>query len=594
MEKAVRGKKLALFKEMLEHYKYPDLSVTNELTEGASLIGEVAATGMLPFKFTPALLTPEALANQSEFRRQQVMSSCKSSGDAEVDLEVWTQTLAERDRGWLVGPLSEKAVPLHAPISKRFGLRQKNNIRLIDDFSESAVNQTVLVSETPVLHTVDVAGAVLFFWFGLCHQLNLESTLVARTFDLSSAYRQVGLSLEGRNVAYVRVYDPHEKCWKIFQAQVLPFGAVKSVHSFLRLPRAIWWLGVVGCKLMWSSFYDDYIVFSQRCLARSSELTAASLFKLLGWLFAEEGKKSRPFDVQCEALGVLFDLKDSNAGICYVTNTISRVEELSAEIHRLIEQGTVTQLEAQRLRGRMQFAESQIYGRTGRRCIGALKEFACKRKTALQPREVTFLKLFVSLLKSETPRQVTTEYQPSVVILTDACYERDSRDRICGLGGVLCDNLAGTKLFFSCQLDAEQRNVLGEPCRKQIIFEAETLCAVLAYSLWTENITNRKCFLYVDNEGTKFCLIRGKSDNSVVDCIAEIFTEIETHVRTNCWISRVSSFSNIADGPSRGDFQSVKELGFKDVSNAAVNCLKSLFVSVVTKMGRAADTNVPR
>ena len=36
----------------------------------------------------------------------------------EVDLEVWTQTLAERDRGWLVGPLSEKAVPLHAPISK--------------------------------------------------------------------------------------------------------------------------------------------------------------------------------------------------------------------------------------------------------------------------------------------------------------------------------------------------------------------------------------------------------------------------------------------------------------------------------------------
>ena len=87
-----------------------------------------------------------------------------------------------------------------------------------------------------------------------------------------------------------------------------------------------------------------------------------------------------------------------------------------------------------------------------------------------------------------TPRQVTTEYQPSVVILTDACYERDSRDRICGLGGVLCDNLAGTKLFFSCQLDAEQRNVLGEPCRKQIIFEAETLlCGACLQSLDREH-----------------------------------------------------------------------------------------------------------
>ena len=42
---------------MLEHYKYPDPGVLDELVNGASLKGEVAKTGMLPFKFTPALLT---------------------------------------------------------------------------------------------------------------------------------------------------------------------------------------------------------------------------------------------------------------------------------------------------------------------------------------------------------------------------------------------------------------------------------------------------------------------------------------------------------------------------------------------------------
>ena len=192
------------------------------------------------------------------------------------------------------------------------------------------------------------------------------------------------------------------------------------------------------------------------------------------------------------------------------------------EIQRLIKQGYITQLEAQKLRGRMQFAESQIYGRTGKRCIGALKDFACRRRTDLLDREVTFLKLFVSLMKSDVPREVTTEHKPSVVIITDACYERDSRDRVCGLGGVLCDKLSGTNCFFSCQLDEEQRILLGEPNRKQIIFEAETLCAVLAYNLWDEYMNNRKSFLYVDNEGTKFCLIRGKSDNLVVDTIAGI------------------------------------------------------------------------
>ena len=154
---------------------------------------------------------------------------------------------------------------------------------------------------------------------------------------------------------------------------------------------------------MWSSFYDDYIVFSQPALAGNSELTVGSLFKLLGWTFAEEGRKCKPFDVQCEALGVLFEPKESIAGTCHVTNTASRVDEVSGEIHRVIEQGFITQLEAQKLRGRMQFAESQIYGRTGKRCIGALRDFACKRRKTLLEREITFLKLFVSLLKSDVP-----------------------------------------------------------------------------------------------------------------------------------------------------------------------------------------------
>ena len=80
--------------------------------------------------------------------------------------------LLKRDKGWLIGPLSESEVPEAAPILKRFGLRQKHKIRLIDDFSESSVNQTAMVSEFPVLHTVDVVCAALSFWFSLCSELS--------------------------------------------------------------------------------------------------------------------------------------------------------------------------------------------------------------------------------------------------------------------------------------------------------------------------------------------------------------------------------------------------------------------------------------
>jgi hypothetical protein len=120
---AVERKRLALFAEMLEFYRYPDKDVIDELVNGASLVGEVAITNMLPVKFTPALLTESSLRKQSAMRRPQVERDCKSSGDPEVDLEVWQQTMQECEKGWLAGPFSASEVPLDAPVSKRFGLK---------------------------------------------------------------------------------------------------------------------------------------------------------------------------------------------------------------------------------------------------------------------------------------------------------------------------------------------------------------------------------------------------------------------------------------------------------------------------------------
>ena len=79
-------------------------------------------------------------------------------------------------------------------------------------------------------------------------------------------------------------------------------------------------------------------------------------------------------------------------------------------------------------------------------------------------------------------------------MIADACYEHDSRELICGLGGVLVDESSGTKLFFSCELSNEQRRILGEPSQKQIIFETETPCAILAYALWAERLRDKMFF----------------------------------------------------------------------------------------------------
>lgn len=133
----------------------------------------------------------------------------------------------ECERGWLHGPLCEDEVPSDAPISRRFGLKQKHKVRLIDDFSESSVNQAVTVTETPVLHTIDIACALLSKFFTTAEQFKSQTELVVRTFDLSSAYRQIALNDEGRSVAFIRVYNPESGQWALFQILVLPFGAIR-------------------------------------------------------------------------------------------------------------------------------------------------------------------------------------------------------------------------------------------------------------------------------------------------------------------------------------------------------------------------------
>lgn len=75
------------------------------------------------------------------------------------------------------------------------------------------------------------------------------------------------------------------------------------------------------------------------------------------------------FGNEFSALGVLFKLDRSSDYICEVANTAARIEEVTAEIDKVIQEKKITKLQAARLRGRMVFAEAQLFGRVGRRCV---------------------------------------------------------------------------------------------------------------------------------------------------------------------------------------------------------------------------------
>ena len=103
----------------------------------------------------------------------------------------------------------------------------------------------------------------------------------------------------------------------------MPFGSVHSVHFFLRTARALWAIGASCLSLLWSNFYDDFVLFSPGHLTDSSDKTACLFFDMLGWDYDRDGDKCVPFAQFVEALGVRIDLVESSNMKAFVSNTSS-------------------------------------------------------------------------------------------------------------------------------------------------------------------------------------------------------------------------------------------------------------------------------
>lgn len=208
VSEVVKNKRILLFEEMLKEVNFPDMGVVDELRNGASLTGDIPVTNMLPSKFVPPMLDESSLAHRASLLRESAQGHASSSGDPHVDKEVWEKTIEEVSLSWLKGPLELVEVPVSSPITRWFGRKQKHKTRLIDDYTQSGVNHFVTVHEAPSLHTVDIAASLVTVWLRACKSQQRHSALQIKTFDLSSAYKQIALNASGREYSFISVWDP--------------------------------------------------------------------------------------------------------------------------------------------------------------------------------------------------------------------------------------------------------------------------------------------------------------------------------------------------------------------------------------------------
>ena len=551
MRKVMSCKRLALLERIIKDEKYEDAKLADDMVNGFSLVGQAPSSGgRLPEKFVPANLHVDELVDGSSKSRAAVRLATSSSGDAEMDSRLWLKTLEERDRGWLIGPLSWDELEENAVVSKRFPLQQGAKLRPIDDFSMSLVNATVSMRDQATTDGVDVIAATMCVFMKTLVSQGKCAQLLARSFDLSAAYRQLCVAPSSYSFAYVSVYNPELGESSVFQQVCMPFGSRAAVNAFIRCARCIQWIAAKCLNLPTTCYYDDFVVISAPELSRNSEACMTLLLDLLGWQFDKVGPKADTFSSSLTTLGVVFDMHTSADQMIVVKNTEKRRLESVQLIDSTLALGSLDKHSSQVLRGRIAFSYAQVFGLSGKAALQELSVHAFRSPfiKKLDDKLRAALLTLRTKLDAGKPREVSVRALETIVVLTDACFSADSSG---GLGGILVNQRGDLLSWYRLKLSSRLVKRFMRLDQEVAIAELEALAALVAVKLWIEHLTSRHIVFCLDNEVARFGFIKGYSHADMVTKICNFGINICEDCVAMPWFMRVPSVANLADFPSR-------------------------------------------
>ncbi|CAE7192582.1 unnamed protein product, partial [Symbiodinium sp. CCMP2592] len=566
--KILQPKRILLFEEMLRDIGYDDMGVVQELIDAATLTGDIPITGVLDTKLKPARLDNEQILGMSDEIKQQIRAKTGSSGDKEIDQLLWDKTMEEVQSGYLSGPYDFESLPKRCLVSSRFPLLQGEKLRPIDNYSSSLINDTVTVSEKPITHSIDEIAMLINTLSSAARKKNLNA-LYGKTADLKGAYRQLAVSDTSLDFSYLSVYDPAEEKPKLFQQLAVPFGSTKAVYFFLRVARALWTILVKGARIPTTNYFDDFVLLALGGDRSSCSHVFDEVMKLLGWKLSAD--KTTEWNTSFEALGVLFELDQTGSGVLKVRNTEKRRKELTAAIKGFLDKGAMTQKEALQLRGRLQFAQAQFFGRLGRRCLTEVTKHAYTGRSKLSSMAKERLEEFGKFLDMAQPRLVGQVSCRTFMILTDAAFETESGTG--GLGGVLLTGAGSALSFFSVPISEQQAKSMSLQDEHTIIYELEMFGVLIGLKLLVEKtaafaesyeqpgaVAGTGVICYIDNDAARHAYIAGSSKKGVAGILIDEVNFLEYVHGILPWYARVASPANLADDRQFEDIGRVRYL----------------------------------
>ena len=469
-------KRLIVFRDMLNEAGHGDESLTKELSQGFRLSGPIPDSHIFRPRRTAASLTLDQLASASHLLREHITKGVKSSGDRELDEATHSATQEELNRGWLWGPVSPDSLPSDAVVTRRFGIWQSSGgsrkCRPIDNFKESLINMTTSANGNITIHGTDTIAAGIALAMSKNAEAGCLQDLLMKCYDLRKAYKNVPMHSSSFNESFLAVFDPNDGKCTIYGQYVMPFGARSSVHGFCRVSAGIWTIGVALLSAHWYSYFDDFPVVegSDSCPLLGRSLSF--LFTLLGWEVA--GDKDQDFSSLAVVLGLEYNLIESLLGTILMQNTQKRIEDVSSEIQKCLNSKFLSAKDGERLRGRLQFLDGQLFGKLAQCAYKSLSRHVALGGGRLPDHTCAQLAFIANHIQSGKPCCVTSQLEDTLLIFVDACHEPDEH-LPAGFGGVLFDCQGRELSYF-------QSSSIRTPCVASTGIRAET--RFLNWSVW--------------------------------------------------------------------------------------------------------------
>ena len=141
---------------------------------------------------------------------------------------------------------------------------------------------------------------------------------------------------------------------------------------------------------------------------------------------------------------------------------------------------------------------------------------------------------------------------PPYLLYTDASDVPERSPRF-GVGAVLIENIPSGRALSYFSWSVPQSTVDRWLPKKSYMGQLELLAAPIALATWKSKLSGSRCLHFVDNDSASACLVRGYSPKADSCEIVGVYWLQASETKTDLYVDRVESKSNISDGPSRFD-----------------------------------------